>query len=123
MTCEVEAMEGFSVPRADGSPGASMEPPRALALSYSVGDFTWVWQFGLYPLDKHRTRLVTRGTEAVPHTLLWWLGMRVMEPMSFIMTRRFLLGVKQRAETRTASKPPTTTPTPSARPEVGAAAS
>jgi hypothetical protein len=58
----------------------------------------WVWQFGLYPLDDQRTRFVTRGTERVPKTLLWWLGMRLMEPASFVMTRRMLLGVKERAE-------------------------
>jgi hypothetical protein len=99
----------------------ALVPSRALALSYEVVDFTWIWQFGLYPVDKHRTRFVTRGTEHVPKTLSWWLGMRIMEPASFIMTRRFLLGVKQRAETLRASKPPTTAParrTPSA---VGAA--
>ena len=75
-----------------------VEPRRALALSYEVHGFTWVWQFGLYPLDEQRTRLATRGAERVPRTPLWWLGMRVMEPASFIMTRRFLLGVKERAE-------------------------
>ena len=75
-----------------------VEPPRALALSFEDRGFKWVWQFGLYPLDDQRTRLVTRGSEQVPNKLLWWLGMRIMEPASFIMTRRFLLGVKQRAE-------------------------
>lgn len=75
-----------------------LEPRRALALSYQTGGFMWVWQFGLYPLDERRTRLVTRGTERVPGNPGWWLGMRVMEPAAFIMTRRMLLGVKQRAE-------------------------
>jgi hypothetical protein len=63
----------------------------------------WVWQFGLYPLDDQRTRLVDRDTERVPNTPLWRLGMRIMEPVSFIMTRRFMLDVKQRAETLRAS--------------------
>ena len=75
-----------------------LEPPRALALSYEDRGFKWVWQFGLYPLDNQRTRFVTRGSEQVPNNLLWWLGMRIMEPAAFIMTRRFLLGVKERAE-------------------------
>jgi hypothetical protein len=75
-----------------------VEPLRALALSHEDRGFKWVWQFGLYPLDDRRTRFVTRGSEQVPNNLLWWLGMRVMEPASFIMTRRFLLGVRQRAE-------------------------
>lgn len=75
-----------------------LEPLRALALSYEDRGFKWVWQFDLYPLDDQRTRFVTRGSEHVPNNLLWWLGMRIMEPAAFIMTRRFLLGVKERAE-------------------------
>ena len=77
---------------------AALEPNRALALNYKAHDFEWVWQFGLYPLGKCRTRLVTRGTQRVPNTIGGWLFMRVMEPVAFIMTRRMLLGLKQRAE-------------------------
>jgi hypothetical protein len=92
-----------------------LEPLRALAVSYQARGFVWVWQFGLYPLDEQHTRFVTRGTERVPNTPLWWLGMRVMEPASFIMTRRFLLGLKERAEVlrasaRTEAVPPHTAP-------------
>ena len=76
----------------------ALEANRALVLSYNAHGFEWVWQFGLYPLD-NRTRLVTRGTERVPNTAGAWLFMRVMEPAAFIMTRRMLLGLKQRAET------------------------
>ena len=81
-----------------------LEPPRALALSYQAGGFVWVCQFGLYPLDDRRTRFVTRGTERVPKKPLWWLGMRIMEPAAFIMTRRMLLNVKERAEALRASR-------------------
>lgn len=75
----------------------ALEPCRALVLSYSGHDFEWVWQFALYPIDENRTRLVSRGTEryAGPGARLF---MRVMEPAAFIMTRRMLLGLKQRAE-------------------------
>lgn len=82
-----------------------LEPVRALALSMDAHGMEWVWQFGLYPLDDQCTRLVTRGTERTPNTPLWWLGMRIMEPAAFIMTRRFMLGVKQRAEALRASSP------------------
>ena len=75
-----------------------VDPPRALALSFEQRGFKWVWQFGLYPLAEPRTGFVTRGSERVPANPLWWLGMRIMEPASFIMTRRFLFGVKERAE-------------------------
>jgi uncharacterized protein len=77
---------------------AALEPDRALVLSYQAHGFEWVWQFGLCPLGANRTRLVTRGTERYANTVGTWLFMRVMEPAAFIMTRRMLLGVKERAE-------------------------
>jgi hypothetical protein len=76
----------------------ALEPYRTLVLSYKEHGFDWVWQFGLYPLGKDQTRLVTRGTERVANTVGSWLFMRVMEPAAFIMTRRMLVGLKQRAE-------------------------
>lgn len=82
----------------------SLDPNRSLVLSYSAHAFEWVWQFGLYPVDEARTRLVTRGTERFAKTLSTWLFMRVMEPTSFVMTRRMLIGVKQRAEALRASR-------------------
>ena len=76
----------------------ALEPSRSLVLGYKEHGFDWVWQFGLYPIDNNRTRLVTRGTERSRNTIGAWLFMRVMEPAAFLMTRRMLLGVKQRAE-------------------------
>jgi hypothetical protein len=89
---------------------SALEPPRALALSNQAHGMEWVWQFGLYPLDDERTRLVSRGTERVPRTAVAWLGMRIMEPAAFIMTRRMLLGVKQRAEALRPAPPPSWQP-------------
>jgi hypothetical protein len=77
---------------------AALQPGRALALSYRRRDFEWVWQFGLYPLDQDRTRLVSRGTERYPKNIVTWLFMCIMKPAAFIMTRRMLLGLKARAE-------------------------
>ena len=82
----------------------ALDEQRALALSYSAHGFEWVWQFGLYPMDEHRTRLVTRGTERFANTFSTWAFMRVMEPAAFVMTRRMLLGVKQRAEALKAAR-------------------
>ena len=83
---------------------ASLNPNCALALLYNAHAFEWVWQFGLYPLDGRRTRLVSRGTERYANTVAAWLFMRMMEPAAFLMTRRMLLGVKQRAEALRASR-------------------
>ncbi len=77
---------------------AAIDPNRALVLSSTQHGMEWVWQFGLYPIDAGHTRLVSRGSERVPRSVAAWIGMRVMEPAAFIMTRRMLLGVKERAE-------------------------
>ncbi len=57
------------------------------------------WSIGLYPLDEERTRLVSRVRVRfrrwTPTTLLWLL---VLDPGQFVMERRWLLGVKERAE-------------------------
>jgi hypothetical protein len=94
----------FPLGRGRGFPVTAIEPRRALVLSDTIDGFQWVWQFGLYPLDEGRTRLVSRGTQRYVNTIGAWLFMRVMEPAAFIMTRRMLLGIKQRAEALRAAR-------------------
>ena len=63
----------------------------------NMGGFDWVWQFGLYKVDEKRTRLVSRSrvrTKSAWARLLTY----AIEPAGFLMTRRMLLGVKERAE-------------------------
>ena len=85
--------------RGQGFPVTAIEPYRALVLSGTGDGFAWLWQFGLYPLDERRTRLVSRNRVRVPRTVGSRLFMRVIEPAAFLMTRRMLLGLKRRAET------------------------
>ena len=79
-------------------PVAVLEPGRALVLDMrNLGGFDWVWQFGLYPIDEQRTRLVSRScvrTKSAPARLATY----AIEPAGFLMTRRMLLGLKERAE-------------------------
>jgi hypothetical protein len=56
-----------------------------------------VWQFGLYPVDEKRTLLVSRS-RVNARTVWAWLMTSAIEPAGFVMTRRMLLGLKQRAE-------------------------
>ena len=79
-------------------PVAAIEPGRALVLDMrNVGGFDWVWQFGLYPIDQKRTRLVSRS-RVHPQNLWARFFTYVIEPAGFLMTRRMLLGIKERAE-------------------------
>jgi hypothetical protein len=85
-------------------PVAVIEPRHALVLDMRhMGGFDWVWQFGLYAVDEKRTRLVSRSrvrTQGVFARLFTY----VIEPAGFLMTRRMLLGIKERAEALRASR-------------------
>jgi hypothetical protein len=91
---------GDTIPLGRGPswPVAAIEPRRALVLDMrNLGGFDWVWQFGLYPVDGHRTQLVSRSRV---RTRTLWARMLTyaIEPAGFLMTRRMLLGLKARAE-------------------------
>jgi hypothetical protein len=75
-----------------------LAPGRALVLSNT-------WGFFLEPLNQHQTRLLIRGrgrfdTQPSPkNPLLRFVYWRlVFEPAHFIMERKMLLGIKERAE-------------------------
>jgi len=91
---------GDAIPLGRGPswPVAALEPNHALVLDMrNMGGIDWVWQFGLYPVDERRTQLVSRSrvrARTVPARLLTW----AIEPAGFVMTRRMLLGLAQRAE-------------------------
>jgi len=85
-------------------PVAAVEPNRALVLDMrNMGGLDWVWQFGLYPVDETRTRLISRSRVRA-HAVWGRLLTHAIEPAGFLMTRRMLLGLKQRAEAECAAK-------------------
>ena len=85
-------------------PVAVIEPCRALVLAMrNMGDIDWVWQFGLYTIEE-RTQLVSRSRVRA-HSVWARLITYAIEPAGFLMTRRMLLGLKQRAEKLRAQEP------------------
>ncbi len=67
------------------------------------------WTFFLRPIDEHSTRLIIRGRGEFKPDLknallnfILWRG--VFEPVHFIMERKMMLGIKQRAEARLAAE-------------------
>ncbi|GAA4605152.1 hypothetical protein BJY16_005272 [Actinoplanes octamycinicus] len=109
---------GDELPLGSGGPAMRVEicdPARTLALR-SV-DGAWLWSFHLR--DRHPgTRLLSRNRIRVPDPT--WarrlVDRAVMEPGSLIMERRMLLGIKQRAERRTAAPAHLGIPRPPAHP-------
>ena len=103
---------GDRIPMGQGPswPVAVLEPNRALVLDMrNLGAFDWIWQFGLYTLDEHRTQLVSRSCVRT-RSIRARLATHAIEPAGFVMTRRMLLGLKERAEGRTESMERTIAP-------------
>ena len=91
---------GDKIPVGQGPswPVAVVEPCRALVLDMrNMGGLDWVWQFGLYPADEKATQLVSRSRVRA-QTIWARLLTHAIEPAGFLMTRRMLFGLKQRAE-------------------------
>jgi hypothetical protein len=61
-----------------------------------IGDASWA--LGLYPIDEQHTRLVNRNRNRWPMTTGGILRLLFIEPGSFLMVRKMLLGIKRRAE-------------------------
>lgn len=80
----------------------AIHPPRWIVTTAGNPPIGATWVFVLHPIDAHRTRLIVRmrASLGLP-ALAEWFGMRVLEPVHFVMERKQLLRIKQRA-TRTA---------------------
>jgi len=88
-----------------GWPVAVIEPNRALVLDMrNLGGLDWVWQFELHPIDETRTRLISRSRVRA-HAVWARLLTHAIEPAGFVMTRRMLLGLKERGEALRAANP------------------
>lgn len=74
-------------------------PNRALVLAPEAPGFVISWAFILDHGDGGTTRLISRVRASTAAGLLTVLGMKVLlEPVAFLMERRMLLGIKERAE-------------------------
>ena len=80
-------------------PVAIVEPNHALVLHYEA-DFSSNWLWVLEPVDEKTTRLISRWSGDYGPGLRNRLsyGPCFMEPIEFNMSRKMLLGIKQRAE-------------------------
>jgi hypothetical protein len=91
----------FTVARADS--------PRALVLRQAPPEHPWngVWSFHVLPTGGGRCRLVSRSRTERPPQVGLRVATRVGEPVTLLMTRRMLLGLKQHAEARAQGGSPT----------------
>lgn len=84
-------------PNGSGPRVRSIEPNRALVLEFEGG---WTWTFLLVPLDARRTRLVIRNrwSTAGMNLAAKLFFLLVLDFGDFVMERKMMLGIKQRAE-------------------------
>lgn len=80
-------------------PVARIEPGRSIVLREQPPAQPWnaVWSFHLIPNDAAGCRLLSRSRQARPSGAARQVGY-VMDPVTLLMTRKMLLGMKERAE-------------------------
>ncbi len=82
-----------------------IEPERALVtIPELLPEGALIWSFILEPAGEGRTRLLTRNRGSIDGSLRWRVMMLLIEPAAFLMTRKMLLGIKERAEERAGTK-------------------
>ncbi len=82
-------------------PVALVDPPRSLVLREQPPEFPWdaVWSFHVLEDGPQRVRLVSRGRSARRGPAAR-VAAAAMDPVTLVMTRRMLLGIRDRAERR-----------------------
>jgi hypothetical protein len=81
---------------------ARVDPPRALVLRQAPPEHPWngVWSFSVADDGQGRCRLLSRSRTEAPASAGARVAGRVLEPVTLVMTRRMLHGIRQRAEDR-----------------------
>jgi hypothetical protein len=83
-----------------------VDPGRALVLRQAPPEHPWngVWSFHVVPTGDDRCRLLARSRTEMQEQVGLRIATRVGEPVTLVMTRRMLHGIKQRAERRPADE-------------------
>lgn len=87
-------------------PVAMIDEGRSLVLREDPAEGPWdaVWSFHVVPDGPDRCRLISRGT-AQDRGPAARLADELMDPVTLVMTRKMLLGIKERAEQHWRSRP------------------
>lgn len=96
---ELKTGDIIPVGRGNGFPVTSLERNQLLVLSGEQEGVAWSWAMALVPLDEIRTRFISRNRIRYPQTPANRLSMLWLNLTAFLMTRKWLLNIKRRAET------------------------
>jgi hypothetical protein len=86
---------------------ARVDPPTSLVLRQGPPDHPWngVWSLHVVPAGDDRCRLLSRARTETPAAPGLRFATRAMEPVTLVMTRRMLGGIKDRAERQARAAP------------------
>jgi hypothetical protein len=90
--------EEIPLGRYGGFPVRAIEPCRSLVLAGYAADVEWSWELSLRSLDARHTRLISRNRVWTRPSIRSAVVMFFMQPAAFLMTRKMLVGIKERAE-------------------------
>jgi hypothetical protein len=93
---QLKAGDTIPLGRGPSWPVVEAERERTLVLEPLAGVVTWA--FAIQPIDARSSRLVTRVRMRMEPSAKGRLTMLAIDPAAFIMTRRMLLGIKERSE-------------------------
>jgi hypothetical protein len=97
---------------------ARAAPPTSLVLRQAPPDHPWngVWSFHVVPVGDDRCRLLSRARTETQAATGLRIATRAMEPVTLVMTRRMLRGIKDRAERQEPAPGPAVADRPGAAP-------
>lgn len=82
-------------------PVERVDPPRCIVTLQQPPEHPWhaVWSFQVVPVSEQECRLISRSRSPAATGPAAWVG-ELMDPITLVMTRKMLLGIKARAEGR-----------------------
>lgn len=86
------------VKKTQGFPIQYLEQYKFLVLGKQENGLGWIWSMGLYPIDEHTTRFVSRNRLHLKDDIRTKTMEFLLDPASFYMARKWMLGIRDHAE-------------------------
>ncbi|HSE67525.1 MAG TPA: hypothetical protein VLB12_11090 [Gemmatimonadales bacterium] len=95
---QIRAGDTIPVGGSPGWPVATAKPNELLLLDIHQAGAHSTWAFALVPISRTQTRLIMRVRARLPSSWLRPIHQAVLDPAEFLMVRRQLIGIRDRAE-------------------------
>lgn len=95
---EIRPGDTIPIGGSTGWPVAIAKPSALLLLDIQQAGAHVTWAFALNPISRTETRLVMRVRARLPNSWILPLQVAMLDPAEFLMVRRQLIGLRDRAE-------------------------